>query len=219
MTLGTITGSSVTHDSQYIVTAQFAITALEPVGWKDAAIVFTPPGGSTLTYSKTAAFQVTAGSGVAASFTGTPTSGTAPLTVSFTDASAGAINNRLWDFGDGTTSTANNPSHTYTNTGTYTASLAVFATAGSNTLSRAGYITVTLHNAVSPAPDNHRAGCEKALREIGVAVGKEGSHVRGVADDVAPDGGGGDADGPGGPIQDRDERRVHATNVNLFLNR
>ncbi|MEI6395355.1 MAG: DUF1566 domain-containing protein, partial [Verrucomicrobiota bacterium] len=143
VTLGTITGSLVTHDSQYIVTAQFAIPALEPVGWKDAAVVFTLPEGGTLTYSKTATFQVTAGSGVAASFTGTPTSGKAPLTVSFTDSSTGTITNHLWNFGDGATSTANNPSHTYTNTGSYTVSLAVFATAGSNTLTRTGYVTVS----------------------------------------------------------------------------
>ena len=125
VTLGEITGSLVTHDSQYIVTAQFAIPALEPVGWKDAAIAFTLPGGSTQTYSKTAAFQVTAGSGAAASFTGTPTSGKVPLTVSFTDASTGTITSRLWDFGDGTTSTANNPSHTYTSTGGFTVTLTV----------------------------------------------------------------------------------------------
>jgi PKD repeat protein len=151
VTLGAITGSSVTHDSQYIVTAQFAIPALEPVGWKDAAVVFTLPEGGTLTYSKTAAFQVTAGSGVAASFTGTPTSGTVPLTVNFTNTSTGTITNRLWSFGDGATSTAANPAHTYTNTGSYTVSLAVFAAAGSNTLSRAGYITVT----ATPTPGGY----------------------------------------------------------------
>ncbi len=148
VTLGTITGSSVTHASQYIVTAQFAIPALEPVGWKDAAIVFTPPGGSALTYSKTAAFQVTAGSGVAASFTGTPTSGKAPLTVSFTDASTGTITNRLWSFGDSTASTATNPSHTYTNTGSFTVSLTVFGAGGSNLLTRTSYITVS----AAPSP-------------------------------------------------------------------
>ena len=141
VTLGTISGTSVTHTDQYIVTAQFAIPAAETIGWKDAAIVFTPPMGSSITLSKTAAFQVTAGSGVAASFTGTPTSGSIPLTVNFTDASAGTITSRLWSFGDGTTSTETNPSHTYTSTGSYTVSLTVTGDNGSNQVTSINYIT------------------------------------------------------------------------------
>lgn len=44
--------------------------------------------------------------------------GTAPLTVNFTNESTGAIFYE-WDFGDGNTSTDENPTHTYTNTGTF----------------------------------------------------------------------------------------------------
>ena len=49
-------------------------------------------------------------------FTGTPTSGIAPLTVQFTAFSNGFIGPEtyLWDFGDGLTSTVRNASHTYT---------------------------------------------------------------------------------------------------------
>ena len=140
--LGTTAGSLVTHASQYSVTAQFAIPAAEPVGWKDATVVFSTPNG-TLTFSKASAFQVTAGSGLVASLTGTPTSGPAPLTVSFTNTSTGAITNRLWNFGDGITSTATNPVHVYTNAGSYSVSLTVFGAGGSNTLTRSGYINVT----------------------------------------------------------------------------
>jgi len=54
----------------------------------------------------------------------TPTQGTAPLVVQFsstaTDAD-GTIVSYAWDFGDGSSSTAANPSHTYTTAGTYTA--------------------------------------------------------------------------------------------------
>ena len=50
----------------------------------------------------------------AASFSVTPTSGTAPLTVAFTDTSTGGPTSWAWDFGDGETATAQNPSHTYT---------------------------------------------------------------------------------------------------------
>ena len=140
--LGTNAGSSVTHSSQYTVTAQFSITALEQVGPKDAAIAFSTPNG-TVTFSKSSAFQVTAGSGLAAAFAATPTSGTVPLTVSFTNSSTGTITNQLWSFGDGGASTAANPSHTYTNTGSFTVSLAVFGAGGSNMLARTSYITVT----------------------------------------------------------------------------
>src|SRR5688572_3070820 len=46
----------------------------------------------------------------------------APFTVSFNNTSTNGISFD-WDFGDGGTSTANNPSHTYTTTGTYTVTL------------------------------------------------------------------------------------------------
>jgi PKD repeat protein len=49
-------------------------------------------------------------------FSGTPTSGISPLTVQFNDTSTGFVNPTTyhWDFGDGSTSTEQNPSHTYT---------------------------------------------------------------------------------------------------------
>jgi pectate lyase len=77
-----------------------------------------------------------------ASFTGTPTDGTAPLAVTFTDTSTGDITNRYWTFGDGATSntTATTMNHTY-NAGTYTVSLTVSGSGGSNTLARSNYIT------------------------------------------------------------------------------
>ena len=56
------------------------------------------------------------------------TSSASGLTVSFTDASSdsdGAIAARLWSFGDGTTSTATNPSKTYASAGTYSVTLTV----------------------------------------------------------------------------------------------
>lgn len=142
VSIGTMLGGSITHTSQYTVTAVFNIPAAEPVGMKNATIIFPTPNG-TLTFSKTAAFQVTAGTGVAAGFSGAPVSGTVPLTVNFSDSSTGTITNRLWSFGDGATSTSANPSHAYTNTGSYTVSLTVFGTGGSNMLTRSGYITVT----------------------------------------------------------------------------
>jgi PKD repeat protein len=77
-----------------------------------------------------------------ATFTGTPTSGTSPLTVVFTDASTGSPTSWSWTFGDGGTSTVQNPSHVYTTGGTYTVALTVANATGSNTQTRTGYITV-----------------------------------------------------------------------------
>jgi PKD repeat protein len=81
---------------------------------------------------------------VVADFSGSPTSGFVPLTVTFTDISTGPITNRLWDFGDGTTSntTATSVVHTYTMVGTNTVRLVVSGTSGVSTNTVAGFITV-----------------------------------------------------------------------------
>lgn len=63
-----------------------------------------------------------------ANFGATPGGGTPPLTVQFTDESvqgAGPIISWAWDFGDGTTSTDQNPVHTYSSPGAYTVALTV----------------------------------------------------------------------------------------------
>ncbi len=58
-----------------------------------------------------------------------PTSGVAPLAVNFSSAGSydpdGTISSYAWAFGDGGTSSQPNPSHTYTNAGTYQATLTV----------------------------------------------------------------------------------------------
>ena len=82
-----------------------------------------------------------------AAFTGTPLTSTAPLDVTFTDASSGtSITNRRWDFGDGNISSyagSTNPSHRYTSAGTYTVNLTVTNAGGSTSLKRTNYISVT----------------------------------------------------------------------------
>ncbi|MGH8047338.1 MAG: glycosyl hydrolase [Chthoniobacterales bacterium] len=63
-----------------------------------------------------------------ANFTPTPTSGQAPLEVTFTDTSSatgGTLTDWNWDFGDGANSNAQNPVHTYEQPGIYTATLTV----------------------------------------------------------------------------------------------
>jgi len=73
------------------------------------------------------------------------TSGTAPLTVNFTDTSMGAgIVSWNWDFGDGNTSNAQNPSHTYNQAGMFTVTLRVTDNTGaSSTGQKPNLVTVT----------------------------------------------------------------------------
>jgi PKD repeat protein len=79
-----------------------------------------------------------------AEFSASPTSGPAPLTVTFADASSlgsGSITGYVWDFGDGTTSTDRNPSHTYEDYGAYTVTLTVTTSVGSDTRQRPSFVT------------------------------------------------------------------------------
>lgn len=66
-----------------------------------------------------------------------------PFTVTFRDASAGAAKWQ-WDFGDGGTSAAQNPSHTYTSYGAFTVKLTVTSAAGcTDTVRKDSFILVT----------------------------------------------------------------------------
>lgn len=67
--------------------------------------------------------------------------GMAPLTVQFTDESAGNPMVWLWKFGDYAQSETQGPTHTY-GEGTYNVSLTVYNAYGSNTMSRPQYIYV-----------------------------------------------------------------------------
>ena len=77
-----------------------------------------------------------------AEFSGSPTSGFAPLEVQFTDLSVDSVNSWLWFFGDGETSFAQNPAHTYETAGTYTVRLQISGPGGSADMEKVDYITV-----------------------------------------------------------------------------
>jgi FOG: PKD repeat len=75
-------------------------------------------------------------------FTATPTVGLAPLTVQFNDTSLRSPTSWTWDFGDGSTSTDQNPEHTYTAAGTYSVNLTVTNEYGTEYKLKPDYITV-----------------------------------------------------------------------------
>jgi len=76
-------------------------------------------------------------------FSASPTSGSIPLTVSFTDQSTGSPVSWRWTFGDGNNSTEQNPVYTYNKSGLYSVSLTASNANGSNTLTKTGYIAVS----------------------------------------------------------------------------
>jgi len=80
-----------------------------------------------------------------ANFTAAPVSGSATLTVNFTDTSTDSPTSWAWDFtNDGTNdSTAQNPSYAYSSAGTYTVKLTATNAQGSDSEVKANYITVT----------------------------------------------------------------------------
>ena len=73
---------------------------------------------------------------------------------SFINTSSGTTLSYSWDFGDGGTSTQPNPTHAYSQTGTYTVQLIVFDPSGCrDTLVRTGYIDVSKPTAVFTMSD------------------------------------------------------------------
>lgn len=106
------------------------------VGW-DACSGWGSPNGTKLLNA------LIANNAPVASFSGTPLSGNTPLLVNFTDTSMGNPTSWAWDFGNGSTSTLQNPSCTYSITGTYVVSLTITNNSGSNTITKQNYISVT----------------------------------------------------------------------------
>jgi gliding motility-associated-like protein len=75
-------------------------------------------------------------------FSATPTSGCGPLTVQFKDLSTNGPLFWTWDFGNGSSSTLQNPSSTYYVPGTYTVTLIARNKSGAAAARKTNYITV-----------------------------------------------------------------------------
>ena len=89
-----------------------------------------------------------------ANFTANATNGSAPMDVQFTDHSTNSPTYWSWDFGDGSTSTEQNPAHTYTKPGVYTVSLTATNAGGSNTETQ----TVTVNDVTAPMVNISQVG-------------------------------------------------------------
>jgi PKD repeat protein len=101
--------------------------------------------------------EVPPANGPIAEFIGTPRTGTEPLTVDFQfdDVRNGSViySGYEWDFGDGGTSTQQDPTHQYLNDGAYDVTLRVVesGSGADNMLTKVGYIVVS--NQICTVPD------------------------------------------------------------------
>jgi PKD repeat protein len=115
-------------------------------------------GGQTISLSSSATAQIaylppfttaTPPPAPTVAFTATNVTGPAPLNVTYTDQSSGSPIAWSWDFGDGNTSNAQHPVHTYASSGTYDVTLTVVNVTDSASLTKVGYIVV---DPTSPTP-------------------------------------------------------------------
>jgi YD repeat-containing protein len=133
-----------TYNENTAVTLTPTYSSCSPLaGWSGGGCA----GTGTCPITMTANTTVTATFNLAPStvdFIGTPTTGIETVTVNFTDLSTCDPTSWSWNFGDGTTSTLRNPSHTYTNLngGSYTVSLSATNNGGPATATMTNYITV-----------------------------------------------------------------------------
>jgi PKD repeat protein len=149
-TAATLTSASGWSDSAQVEASGTKLKSLA-VAVKDVSATgaYAYSGGLSTSEQWVAAlvtFKTVQGGGAVAptaSFSAAPTTGAAPLTVQFTDTSSGSPTAWAWDFGDGGNSTAQNPSHAYTAAGTYTVALTATNSAGSDTATRTGLISVS----------------------------------------------------------------------------
>jgi PKD repeat protein len=126
-------------------------------------IVATPPNYTPVLHGCTI-MQPEAG------FSGAPLDGIAPLTVQFTGTSTGA-NAYSWDFGDGTSSPARNPRHTYMTAGLYSVTLEArdICTNAASTASMSHFITVTVQSgtlAITTVPQNANVFIDNVFKGV-----------------------------------------------------
>ena len=133
---GTIgTGAVVTHTYPAVGDFLATVTVTNPVS----------------SISTTTAVTIT--KPIEAQFTASPTSGSEALNVTFTNTSTGDYTVSDWDFGDGDSSTANSPIHTYPDNGTFEVSLTITDDSGNVSTTTQ---TITVNNVppdVDAGPD------------------------------------------------------------------
>ena len=122
-------------DGSPIATGQNPIHTYTVPGIYDARLTVTGPGGVDV-----ATRTITVYERAVARFSANPDKGIAPHVVTFDETSTGDIDTWSWAFGDGGSSSAQDPVHTYVSPGVYTVTLTVSGKGGTDTAT--GTITV-----------------------------------------------------------------------------
>ncbi|MFT7539413.1 MAG: PKD repeat protein [Gammaproteobacteria bacterium] len=122
-------------------TLQTPSNAYAAAGTYDVTLTATGPGGAD-GETKIGYIVVTEPAPVA-EFSADVLTGAAPLSVNFSDLSTGAVTSWAWDFGDGNTSTLQNPANAYAAAGTFDVTLTVTGPGGVDAEIKVGYIVVT----------------------------------------------------------------------------
>lgn len=147
----TVTGEG-TEGAPYVINSAAGGSTIPGVNtgdmmyWNGSAWVLLPVGsaGQVLSLIDGVPSWTGFGSAPVADFKATPVSSTEiPLTVTFTDLSTNLPTNWSWNFGDGSSSTLQNPSHVYSNADIYTVVLQARNIFGSSEFEvKTNYITV-----------------------------------------------------------------------------
>ena len=119
-----------------VTAAKNPVTSTTRVVVLASEVLTGPPVNGVYWHSEQPAAKPTA------SFTATPLTGTAPLPVTFKDTSSDSPTSWSWTFGDGASSTARNPVHSYRIAGSYTVTLTARNSVGSGTVVRTGFVRV-----------------------------------------------------------------------------
>lgn len=101
-----------------------------------------------------------------------PLSVIAPAEVYFQDTSSGDFTSWLWTFGDGSTSTDQNPSHTYTVAGVYVVTLT--ATNAEQSVTFSDLVTVGSEESAFSQPDPSQQECPGADPQVMLRISNDG---------------------------------------------
>jgi PKD repeat protein len=142
LTTGVATGYAWTFGDSGTSSLQNPSHTYSAAGMYTVALTSTGPGGPD-TETKPD-YVIVLEPPPEAGFSATPLAGSAPLIVTFTDLSTGAVSAWSWSFGDASTSTGQHPMHLYTTPGTFTVSLTVTGPGGLDSETKVDYITIDL---------------------------------------------------------------------------
>ncbi len=123
--------------------AQHPVHVYDTPGTYTVSLGVLGQGGGADSEVKTGLVTVSPAS-VTPDFVASPTSGFLQVEVSFTNTTTGdPVSSWLWDFGDGGTSTAQHPTHTYTGYGDYDVTLTAFAGTQPATITKPGLVSIS----------------------------------------------------------------------------